>query len=814
MCDTSLNPFNSIKGWLYWLGFSNALAVLLELLAQSAGATFAWSMLLGRGLFVAGVLFLAQWVYPFYVQEKGYVWTWSNTVVVSSLCVTAFLYRMSGATWVAWGLLMALYVFLLNLDALTAQCQMVFLRWVWRGFLIVIGSSIPVMLTEVESRFAEEEFFVALQVLALVSFWVLLLSAHHILIRYRTSSPQSGLRLAPRWLVFAVSLMFVMGMGVTIAAYQRSFYPTVAPSYPGISPETPFVCGTATPDSQIFAGDDVFRRLIAQVAKNPRAGTPEYGWLALATGEVNWAIAFHDSILEEAAAGRFTQFVPNVKYIQRDAARRAYYLSRVDGAFPGLFSADELTVLKHWFAAINQRAMTVEWMDWMYALAFSKWPEGLYENQEIGAGLLALLESEGLSNPALSSANQTYLSRYKQGWTTRFRVTDDALIYQPDWITNALFQSQYSGTVAADNQPLSFEWLLLQSLPDGYPIGYNHTFSTSLAMPAYLGAHLLNDPRYIWLSGRALDYAESHNLRLFAQPGFDQPLDLVGHSPTVGSCVIYGDSGLPNQVGPLAPDKIVFRDGWAQDSAYLMLNLRFTGWHRYKATNTITLVYQAGVLADDKLDRQPITWLPAERRLFRDKRIPRENLNGLVVQRTGMSAVLYQLTGIGEAWSQDPPYYAEIIAFETQDGLDWSHTRLQDWHGWRHDRWIYFYHQGGPIVVVDEAQALSDSRAAFVWHLSGTEEPGIETQRVRLRDEHDPVEVVLLSVDQEGGLEFTPDSGNRLTVSYTSEANHLHMVTVFLPEKWIGATLDWQDDPHTLHISNGDQHIVLPIMHN
>jgi len=30
-----------------------------------------------------------------------------------------------------------------------------------------------------------------------------------------------------------------------------------------------------------------------------------------------------------------------------------------------------------------------------------KWPKGPYENQENGAGLLAMLEAEGLANPAL-----------------------------------------------------------------------------------------------------------------------------------------------------------------------------------------------------------------------------------------------------------------------------------------------------------------------------------------------------------------------------------------------------------------------------
>jgi hypothetical protein len=162
---------------------------------------------------------------------------------------------------------------------------------------------------------------------------------------------------------------------------------------------------------------------------------------------------------------------------------------------------------------------------------------------------------------------------------------------------------------------------------------------------------------------------------------------------------------------------IVFRDGWGPDATYLLVNLRFTGWHRYKATGTVTLAYQGEALAADVLDGRPFSWLPVGRSLFRDKRIPRENLNGLVVAKTGMAAVLYTLTGIGGPWAQDPPYYAEVVAFETGEEMDRTHIRLTGWRGWRQDRWIYFYHNGGPVVVVDEArgQRGPEGRSPGTW---------------------------------------------------------------------------------------------------
>ena len=52
-------------------------------------------------------------------------------------------------------------------------------------------------------------------------------------------------------------------------------------------------------------------------------------------------------------------------------------------------------------------------------------------------------------------------------------------------------------------------------------------------------------------------------------------------------------------------------------------------------------------------------WLPTGKSLFCDKHIPRENLNGLQIAKTGLAAALYQLTGIGGSWAQDPPFYAD-----------------------------------------------------------------------------------------------------------------------------------------------------------
>ncbi len=806
------------KRLLLWVALSAGLAAFLEGLRLVMGASYSWGGLAARWAFVAGLLFAARWTQPYSVGGALYVWPWPGVLVAGVGAVATLAYAVTGATWAAWVVLGVLYVLLLGLDTALASGRSVLWCWGVHGLLALAGGMIPVVVSQVESHFAGEEFFVALQALALSIFWGLLLAARGLLVLQEPTSARRGLRFDRCWPTVVLILVAYAGLCVTVRAYQRSFYPPQAPAYEGISSATPFICGEAQPDSQTFDSDEVFRRLLARVEANPRKRPPEYGMLALSTGEQRWAQAFRESLLSEATEGRFIGPAHSVKSVQHEAALRAYYVPRVHTTFPNLFSEADLTLLRGWFAVINRRALTVEWVDWMYGLAFTKWPEGPYENQENGAGLLALLESGGLAAPDLSPANRDYLEHNQRGWVARFRNTDDAFNYQPVWIKNAYFQSFYTGRATENNVRLSFEWLLLQALPDGAPLRYNHPARLPLAGIAYLGAYLLEDPRYVWLAGRALADVEAQGKYLPAQPGIEQFTSLIGRSPSQGSCLLYGDSGLPNQVGPLAPDKIVFRDGWSPDSAYLLLNLRFTGWHRYKATNTVTLLYQNGPLAADAMDGEPFTWLPVGRSVFRDKRVPRENLNGLLIERSGMSAVLYALTGVGGPWAQDPPYYADVVAFETGSELDWSHTRLVDWRGWQHDRWVYFYHNGGPIIVVDEAEGPAEAQAALAWHLTGEGivEPVLSEaeggRRIRLRSGDDPAEVLLVPVDSEGQVEIAKGGDSNLRVVYYAPADgRLRLVTLFLPGRWARAEAGFDGEEQALWITRGQTRVVLPL---
>lgn len=795
---------------------------LLEGAHLAVGMPFAPLVFLLRWLFVATLLGAALRLYA----GGTAVTHWRNLLVLVVVLLLAGGRTLDSyndgaaviALWVFW-------LLLLQAGLVVKKANSWWQRLANDALLAGVAGVTPVVVSQFESRFADEEFFVAVQA-ALVSLAALLLlfACRWALTQLSFSdNRERSLTLKPGYLLLALVLGGLVLAPLVVRTYQASFYASTAPTYPGISIEQPFLCGELLPPAPPLNevrvdGATTFQALLAAIADSPYKETPDYGLLALGTGEAVWTQLFRDQLLQDVEAARYTGPANSVKWGQHAAALRAYYFDRVQHAFPQLFTAAELAQIKIWFAAINRRALTVEWVDWMYATAFAFWPQGPYENQETGAGLLAILEATGLADPDLHAANREYLARNRRGWAARFRNTDDTYIYQFEWITNAQFQQLYWGDDPAINRARSFEWLLLQVLPNGSPPYYNHIGRPSLAPINYLGASLEGDPHYLWLAAQALHQPLGQYGFIRAVPGTEAALTLSGEAPSYGSCLLYGDSGLPTRVGPLAPDKIVFRDGWTADKAYLLLNLRFSGWHRYKATNAISLLYQGEPIITDVVEAEPIRWLPVGRSLFRDKRIPRENLNGLQLENSGFSAALYWLTGIGSAWAQDPPHAAEVIDFQTgvaENGhaVDRSHTRITDWRGWRHDRWISFY-RDGPLVVIDQATGPVSQRAGLTWHLLRAEDEIATRGRIQVRSGDQPLALQLVHFGQPID---EPAFQVRASGSYTSlhaiapTTGQLSVASLFLPGPWADAdvTLDSAPTSPSLRIVQGDQEIVI-----
>ncbi len=793
-------------------GLAAALAalLLLEVSRSLSGAAFSVAALSERALFGAIVLLGAAVLRPARRPDGRWRVSRAGLAVLSGGALAGLAAALTGSVGAAWAGLATFEAATLAAALPPARPGRRTLRAIAILLLAAGAGAAPMACVELESGFAHEEIFVALQAILLAAVWLALWLAMRRFFPTPPAVPARGFDLRPGAAGGLALALSAACLATAIAGWQRSFSPPQAPEFPGVSEREPFLCGEGSVDPRIFEGRRVFTDLLSRVEANPRKAPPETGMLALGTEEPRWAAAFRTGLLDEAGRREFSRR-GETKYWQYEASLRAYYYPRVRDAFPRLFSESEKNLLAAWFHAINRRALSRGLDDAIYALAFAKRPEGPYENQENGAGLLALLEAGGLAAPEISARNRRYLDRERRGWEGRFRNNDDSYGYQPEWINNAFFQSLRSGSAPRESMRRSFEWLLLQSEPDGFPPDYNAAVQPQLPGTAYLGATLLGDPRLLWLAGRSLEAFAQRGLSLPAQPGAERAVEIEGRSPSSGSCLLYADSGLPNRVGPLGPDKIVLRDGWSRGSAYLLWNLRFTGWHRYRATNAIVAVRWGEPVVAEKRGK-PFSWLPLERRIFRDKRIPREFTNGLLVEPDGFAAALARLTGFGGPWAQDPPHFARVEEFRTGADADRAAAAVSDWRGWRHRRTIHFHH-AGPIVVLDRAAGPSGRAAAISWHLRGRADRG--AGRFLLGSES-AGELVLLPLREPGGrIESQAGPGPfDLDVLYRPRrTGTLELASVFLPGRWAGARIGVHRAPsgRALEIARDGAAVSVPL---
>lgn len=444
-----------------------------------------------------------------------------------------------------------------------------------------------------------------------------------------------------------------------------------------------------------------------------------YASLYLLSGDEKWAYKFKDKILEEAKSNKFLDPSGSVKYWQSEIMIQGYYYLEIINKNPNLFSESENEIIIDWFKRINERMFIVEWVDYMYAFFFIKIPDGLYENQEIGIGALSVLQ-EILEEdyPELYIKNRDYINNVGVGWKYNFRNPDDSISYQGLWIKNSYVFAKYSDqndSLLSSNAKNSFEWILLQWPSNGISPGYNEQDPHALPDVMSLGADLFNDGEYKWLANKMLkaDETKYYNMGLEKWNDSIKPI-----KPNVGSCYIKGTTGIAQRPGPIKPDKIVFRDGWNADSFYALLNLRFAGWHSYKATNSfITIMYGEPFVVED-IGKNDSSWLPSGRALYRDKKIDRIKLNAFQIESSGITNSIYKITGFGSSWYNDPPHYAEVLFFNSTPSIDFSKSRISDWHGWKHDR-VSMLLKDNYFVVFDNAHGNNKEKIAITWQLKG-----------------------------------------------------------------------------------------------
>jgi len=515
------------------------------------------------------------------------------------------------------------------------------------------------------------------------------------------------------------------------------------------------------------------------------------------TNDEQYSINFKETLLQDIKNNKFLGISNSVKAWQYKVMHYAYYYDLMLEKNPMLFSPSEEEIILNWFKELNDQTYEITWVSFAYGFINKKLPEGPYENQEIGMGVLSIL-SKVLEEryPELAKRNQDYIEKYGIGWKHNFRNPDDQIVYaQQAWQKNAFMMANYGGyedSLRSGNSKNSFEWVLLQWPSNGMSPAYNVPRDWTPFDTMMLGSYLHNDGRYLWISEKMLENEIINDKR---EIDFILGLEYFENFPNVekpkiGSCYIEGTTGIGLNPKDLKPDKVVLRDGWDKDSLFALLNLRFSGWHSYKATNSFISIMYGEPFVLEKLDLERHDWLPKGKADHRDKKIERTHLNGFILQSKGLEKIIFDITGYGSMWHQDPPRFAEKSFFKSTAMADFIKTSIFDWHGWDHNR-ISILVKEDYLVIIDNAEGEDARTVGLSWNMKGDSD--FLTNYVKLTQK--PYEMnVYYPHSEKYFIEKTSDSkkyppaGNIHAPDFTlflidEDSTKFGASTVFIPQK-------------------------------
>jgi hypothetical protein len=499
-----------------------------------------------------------------------------------------------------------------------------------------------------------------------------------------------------------------------------------------------------------------------------------------------------DIIVAEALEGKFTGPSHSMKITQTWAAERGtVYLDMIRN-YPGLFSEDERLLIQKWFQALTRRAFTVEWSDFYYMLAFKKPLTAPYRNQENGVGALAVYaEIIEERDPDLAKKAREYVMENGLLWQSNFRNTDDSTSYQALWIYNAWNAGRlmFPETLKNHYSKQSFEWLLKQWPPNGGPLGYNPDTCTIMPDTFLLGAKLHSSPEFRWIGEKSLKFARMNGIELHGlRPGLQfVHEEMPAKEPTVDSTFIEAPGNLVQFPSENRPDKIVFRSGWKDESLYALLNLRYDGFHGYKATNSIVSLYYGVPFIVEDLVKISRKWVPKGRARVRDDNIDRHRLNGFHIEEPLLNRFLNKVDVLRTRWFQTLPRYTQTNKFYNYTIFDYSMTDIIDWLGWNNRR-ICLLVGDAYFVVFDFNKGDSAKQHSIIWHVRGhyNSENNILTQnnyKLQTVFLFDDKATMQIKSSKEIYEPESPMFEPNYDIIISSAENHSEVVSIFAPVK-------------------------------
>ena len=537
--------------------------------------------------------------------------------------------------------------------------------------------------------------------------------------------------------------------------------------------------------------------LVALLEKQNSQSLSHVATLFFLTHDPTWAMKFRKIILNEASTGKYIKSGGSIKFGQRDAMTAAMFYLELRAALPTLFSASDAAQLNQWFSRITQAMLTPGWVDWLYAIPMRVHPEGPYLNQEIGAGALAAMQQVLIaSNPDLATRASGYVSRRGVGWRRNFRNPDDSYRYQDIWMGSAFAILRYADHMDLSKSPglrYAVDWVKYQVPLSVYPLDYGLPSPARPLDTLAIGAFILKDGECRWLLDQEL-----YSLRKAGEPLPDDLIALWLWDDSVkpipfrpSSMSILGPTGYAFRPGVLEPDKLVITalsgSSHGSQEMYALANLRSSGWHRYPSTNTLTSlsIGNRRLVAEDIIAKH-YSWMPAGRAVHRDLKVDRERLNGLLVQATGLDALITGITGIYSPWRQDVPPFARVTLLKQVGDIQLAKIITKGWNGIAQER-FYIEEGASRFIVIDNIRDNRDREKAIAWHLVNFKytaplsfikhEP--ETKDVALTLVNDPgVETEVQPIDNRNPPAY-PDAAPNLKILVKSSALYFGTAAIF-----------------------------------
>jgi len=519
-----------------------------------------------------------------------------------------------------------------------------------------------------------------------------------------------------------------------------------------------------------------------------------------------------------------------MKITQTWAAERGIVYLDMVRSYPGLFSEEQRVIIQEWFQALTRRAFTLEWSDFYYMLAFKKPPTAPYRNQENGVGALAVYaEIIEEYDPGLAKKAREYVMKNALLWKSNFRNTDDSTSYQALWIYNAWNAGRlmFPETLKNSYSKQSFEWLMKQWPPNGGPLGYNPDACTIIPDIFLLGAKLHSSPEFRWIGEKSFNFAKKNGIELHGlRPGLQfLNEEIPAIEPTVDSTFIDAPGNLVQFPSENRPDKIVFRSGWKDDSLYALLNLRYDGFHGYKATNSIVSLHYGVPFIVEDLVKLTRNWLPKGRARVRDDNIERQRLNGFYIKEPLLFRFLNKIDVLRTRWFQTLPRHTQTNKFYNSTIYDYSRTDIVNWSGWRNYRTCLLVGDAY-FAVFDFNMGNSAKQHSIIWHVRGhyNSENDILTQNNYklqtsfLFDDNS-------SINIRSSEEFSEPESVLFEPNYdifiSSSKNHSEVVSIFAPvknynirvkskiisEKFICVGIDYQNNSDYIIVNNSQDFV-------